>query len=267
MTGKAIRIDRLFKSSRLFVVPMDHGVSAGPIPGLKDIRQTVKQVVEGGADAIIVHKGLVGTIFPLLSRSRTELIIHLSASTSLAPDANCKELVASVEHALRLGATAVSVHINLAAAGETAMLKDLGQVAEDCDRWGVPLLAMMYVRDGRKESEFDPDKIKHAARVAEELGADIIKINYTGAVETFEDVVRSVKVPIIIAGGPRLESTLDLLTMIHDAVQAGARGVAIGRNVFQHPRPLQLSQVIRRLLDENPPRPALPKLAALADAR
>ena len=130
------------------------------------------------------------------------------------------------------------------------MLKDLGQVAEQCCRWGIPLLSMMYVRDGSKESEYDPGKIRHAARAAEELGADIIKVNYTGSAADFIEITQSVKVPVIIAGGPKMNSTLELLTMVSEAVGAGARGVAIGRNVFQHSQPLLLCKAIRQILNE-----------------
>ncbi|MBZ4654730.1 MAG: fructose-bisphosphate aldolase [Peptococcaceae bacterium] len=260
-TGKEIRLNKLFKhSQRLLTVPLDHGVTLGPIPGLKDMGRVVKEVAEGGADAVIVHKGLVKQITPSLSRGKCELIVHLSASTALAPDATHKQIVSSVEHALRLGATAVSVHINLASQKEAAMLKELGEIAEQCDAWGMPLLAMMYVRDGCKESEFDPVKIKHAARVAEELGADIIKVNYTGTVDTFAEVTSAVKLPVIIAGGPKLNSTYDLLVMIADALQAGAKGVSIGRNVFQDPNPGLLTSTIRKILDENIPREMLKEL-------
>ena len=251
MHGKGVRLKRLFKHSRrLFIVPMDHGITVGPVEGLKDMGPTVKQVVGGGVDAVIVHKGLVGQITELLGPGGCELIVHLSASTALAPAPNRKELISSVSHAIRLGATGVSVHINLGDAHEAQMLKDLGKVAEQCAFWGMPLLAMMYVRDGIKESEYDPAKIKHAARVAEEVGADIIKVNYTGSADTFAEVTRSVKVPVVIAGGPKLASTRDLLVMISNALQAGAGGVALGRNVFQAQNPQLLAGKIRRVLDE-----------------
>jgi len=228
---------------------MDHGVTIGPVPGLEDIRQAVAAAVEGGADAVIVHKGLARQITEFLSPKGCELIIHLSASTSLAPDPNRKELVSSVEHALQLGATAVSAHLNLAPASEARMLKDLGELAEKCDRWGMPLLAMIYVRDGTRASEYDPAKIRHAARVGEEMGADIVKVNYTGSPETFAEVTGAVNIPVVVAGGPKMDSTADLLTMIADAVRAGARGVAIGRNVFQDGNPALLAGAIRRVLD------------------
>jgi predicted phospho-2-dehydro-3-deoxyheptonate aldolase len=251
MEGKKHRLSRLFRDSkRLFIVPMDHGITLGPVTGLEDIRQAVKSVLEGRANAVVVHKGLVRHITELLSPTSGELIVHLSASTALSPDANRKELVSSLEHAIRLGATAVSTHVNLGANYEAEMLKDLGKVAEECDLWGMPLLAMMYVRDGSKESEFDPGKIKHAARVAEELGADIVKVNYTGSPETFAEVTSGVNIPIVIAGGPKMDSTEDLLAMIRGAVQAGAGGISIGRNVFQNPNPALLASTMRSILDQ-----------------
>jgi DhnA family fructose-bisphosphate aldolase class Ia len=161
--------------------------------------------------------------------------------------------VTSVEHALRLGATAVSVHVNLASESEPDMLRDLGRVSDQCEFWGVPLLAMMYVRDGSRESEFDPGKVAHAARVAEELGADLVKVNYPGSVEFLAQVVSAVSIPVIIAGGPKTGSVKDLLQTIADALSAGARGVAIGRNIFEDEQPERLSSLVRRVLDEPVP--------------
>lgn len=251
MQGKEIRMKRLFKhSNRMFIVPMDHGISAGPISGLVDIREAVKSVAEGGADAVIVHKGLVRRIADYVSPAGCELIVHLSASTDLSPRSNQKELVASVEHAIKIGATAVSVHVNLADNAEAKMLRDLGQVAEQCDLWELPLLAMMYVRDGNRESEFNPDKISHAARVAEEVGADIVKVNYTGTPESFAKVLSGVHIPVVIAGGPKMASTVNLLEMVYDAVEAGAAGISIGRNIFQYQKPALLCRTIRKILDQ-----------------
>lgn len=258
MSGKDIRLKRLFKhSEELFVVPLDHGITIGPVIGLEDIRRTVTAVADGGVDAVVLHKGLTERVSDLFSSERCELILHLSASTSLAPDPNRKELVASMERAIELGATAASVQVNLGSAFEAEMLEDLGDICEQSSRWGMPLLAMMYVRDGIKESEYDPIKIRHAARVAEELGADIIKVNYTGDPESFAKVVEAVTVPVIIAGGPKMNLRAELLEMIADAVSAGAKGVAIGRNIFQDSNPTNLAQIIRQILDLKIPKERL----------
>jgi DhnA family fructose-bisphosphate aldolase class Ia len=176
--------------------------------------------------------------------------MHLSASTILSPYSNRKGLVATVAHAIRQGASAVSVHVNLGEKYESEMLKDLGKVAEDCDQWEIPLLAMMYVRDGKKESEYDPQKVSHAARIAEELGADLVKVNYTGTKEGFAEVCSSVKIPVLIAGGPQIGSSQEFLTMVTNAVAAGAAGVSIGRNIFQNPNPEHLVGAIRQILDQ-----------------
>lgn len=241
---------RLYRhSNRLLIVPMDHGVSIGAVEGLKNIAATVQAVFDGKADAVIVHKGLTRYLHKLADPARGEVIVHLSASTHLSPAPNRKELVSSVQHALRLGATAVSVHVNLGDPHEPDMLRDLGTVAEECEVWGMPLLAMMYVRGGDPGSEFDPVKIAHAARVAEELGADLVKVNYTGSPETFREVTSSVHIPVLIAGGPKMGSLEELLDMIQGALEAGAGGVSIGRNIFQASEPTALVRKIRDLLD------------------
>ncbi|MBO1512154.1 2-amino-3,7-dideoxy-D-threo-hept-6-ulosonate synthase [Metabacillus bambusae] len=253
MSGKEIRLKKLYHhSDRLLIVPLDHGITIGPVTGLAEINETVKAVFAGGADAVVVHKGLVRYLKDTLGSNKGELIIHLSASTSLAPEAqaNRKEVVSSVEHSIRLGATAISTHVNLGSPFEAEQLRDVGLIAEECDKWGLPLLAMMYVRDGSKEHEFDPERIRHAARVAEELGADIVKVNYSGSVVSFKEVVSGVKIPVLIAGGERLNSNADLLTMIDDAVSAGANGISIGRNIFQAENPTKLCETIRSILDQ-----------------
>ncbi len=251
MEGRQVRLNRLFKrSDRLFIVPMDHGVTMGAVGGLRDMHRAVQAVSAGGADAIVVHQGIARQIGPDLKGGSCELIVHLSGSTALAPAPNRKELVASPAQAVRLGATAVSVHVNLGDPAEPEMLRDLGRVSEECQTWGMPLLAMMYVRDGAKESEYHPGKVAHAARVAEELGADIVKVNYTGSAETFAGVVSAVSIPVVIAGGPKAGSLRDLLLVIRDAVRAGAKGVALGRNIFEDRDPAGLSALIRRVLDD-----------------
>ena len=251
MSGKELRLKRLFKhSDRLLIIPMDHGITLGPVKGLENMGHTIRAVAAGGADAVVLHKGYAEQLGSLVSFDNCELILHLSASTALAPDPNRKELVASVERALELGATAISIHVNLGSAFEAEMLKDFGRISERSSRWGLPLLAMMYVRGTDRNSEYDPVKIGHAARVAEELGADLVKVNYTGDVESFSRVVAGVTVPVLIAGGPKIDSELKLLEMVTDAVTAGAKGVALGRNVFQADHPERLVKAVRQVLDQ-----------------
>ncbi|MHC4061733.1 MAG: 2-amino-3,7-dideoxy-D-threo-hept-6-ulosonate synthase [Planctomycetota bacterium] len=235
MIGKMIRLERIIdrNSSRTVIIPMDHGVTVGPVAGLADMRTTVSKVVAGGANAILMHKGMVRAGHRGAGQD-VGLIIHLSGGTSMSPDPNAKELVCTVEEAVRLGADAVSVHINLGAETDKEMLAQLGYVSERCLQWQMPLVAMIYTRGPKIKNEFDVDNIKHAARVGAELGADIVKVPYTDSVETFSEVVQGCPVPVVIAGGPKMDSDKDIFKMVYGALEAGAAGVSIGRNAFQH---------------------------------
>ena len=239
--GKSIRMERILdrKTHRTVIVPMDHGISVGPIAGLIDMPSTVDKVAEGGANAVLGHMGL-----PLHGHRGygrdVGLIIHLSASSSLGPDPNHKIIVTRVEDAIRVGADAVSIHVNVGADDEAEMLHDLGRTARTCDMWGMPLIAMMYPRGPKVKSEHNVEYVKLAARIGSELGADIVKTNYTGTPETFKEVVQGCNVPVVIAGGPKMDTEKELLQMVYDAIQVGGAGVAFGRNVFQAKNPTLL---------------------------
>jgi class I fructose-bisphosphate aldolase len=234
MLGKAVRLERIFNrnTGRTIIVPMDHGVTVGPIYGLVDLKETVNQVAEGGANAVLMHKGLVRCGHRRHGPD-IGLIVHLSASTSLSPFPNAKSLTGAVEDAIKLGADAVSLHVNLGDESERDMLSDLGRVASAAADWGIPCLAMMYARGPKVRNEFDPEVVAHCARVGMELGADVVKVPYTGDPESFSRVVDGCCVPVVIAGGPKLDSLRDLFVMVADSVAAGGAGLSMGRNIFQ----------------------------------
>ena len=252
MIGKQIRLERIMNrnSRRTVIVPMDHGITMGPIPGLINMKETVDQIAAGGANAIILHKGIVE------SGHRGQgadvgLIIHLSGSTVLSPDPNAKVLVCTVEEAIRLGADAVSIHINIGSDDEKAMLKDLGSIAKFTRDWGVPLVAMMYTRGPKIENEYDPKVVKHAARIGAELGADIVKVAYTGSAESFSLVVEGCFVPVVIAGGEKMETDKQVMEMVKGSLEAGGAGVSIGSNAFQHREPNKLVWAISQMVHHN----------------
>ncbi|WP_018123684.1 2-amino-3,7-dideoxy-D-threo-hept-6-ulosonate synthase [Desulfovibrio oxyclinae] len=250
--GKAIRLERIFNrnTGRTIVVPMDHGVTVGPIDGLVDMKDAVSRVVEGGANAVIEHKGLVRCGHRAEGRD-IGLIVHLSASTSISPFPNAKTLVATVEDAIRLGADAVSIHCNLGDETEARMLNDFGKVSASAAEWGIPLLAMVYARGPKVPNEYDPEVVAHCARVGTELGADVVKVCYTGDPETFTKVCDSCCIPVVIAGGPKLDSTRDFLQMVHDSIQAGGAGLSVGRNVFQHSDPTRLCEALNMVVHQD----------------
>ncbi len=237
MRGKDIRMERIMNrnTKKTVIVPMDHGVTNGPISGLIDMGQTVNLVADGGANAVIGHVGLA--LYGHRQGGRDiGLILHLSASTSLGPDPNEKVLVNSVQNALKMGADAVSMHVNIGAESEAKMLADLGAVAVECMEWGMPLLAMMYPRGKRIKDDHDVEYVKLAARVAAELGADIVKTVYTGDPDSFREVTRGCPVPVVVAGGSKTDDRITL-ELIEGAMEGGAAGISIGRNAFQHTAP------------------------------
>ena len=250
--GKSVRMERILdkKSGNTVIVPMDHGISSGPIEGLTDMKRATNSIAEGGADAVLLHKGIVKAGHRGYGRD-IGLIVHLSASTSLAPDPLNKVRVTTVDEAIKLGADAVSVHVNIGAENEPEMLRELGETAQICEEWGMPLLAMMYPRGQKVTDEHDVKFVKHAARVGAELGADIIKTNYTGTPESFREVVQGTPIPVVIAGGPKMGTDKEVLEMIKDAMDAGGRGVSIGRNIFQHRNPTKMTRAVADIVHKN----------------
>jgi len=245
MFGKNIRLERIIdrETGNAVIVPVDHGISIGPIPGIIDMKSTVNAVSEGGATAVLMQKGII----PYGHRTAGNdvgLILHLSASTNMGSSSDSKVLVSNVEEGLKFGADAVSIHVNLGSDSEPQMLSDMGKVSRDCMEWGMPLLVMAYARGPTIQNQFDPEKVAHCARVAAELGADMIKVSYTGDIDSFRTVVKGALAPVLIAGGPKMSSDMDILNMVFDSIEAGGRGVSIGRNIFQHSNPRAMTEAI-----------------------
>ncbi|NLB54819.1 MAG: fructose-bisphosphate aldolase, partial [Lentisphaerae bacterium] len=115
----------------------------------------------------------------------------------------------------------------------------------------MPLIAMMYARGNKIQNEYDVKFVKHIARVAAELGADIIKVNFTGTAETFAEVVSGCPVPVVIAGGEKADSDRAVLEIVENSIKAGAAGVSIGRNVFQHANPTKMIEAICAVVHKN----------------
>jgi fructose-bisphosphate aldolase/2-amino-3,7-dideoxy-D-threo-hept-6-ulosonate synthase len=248
--GKSIRLERIInrETKKAVIVPMDHGLTAGPISGLEDLGKMVDLVAEGGANAVLGHIGL-----PLYGHrgygKDIGLILHLSGSTSLSPNPNYKVLVNDVEEAIKIGADCVSIHINIGAEDDPQMLQTLGEVSRSCRYWGMPLLAMMYPRGPNIENENDVEVVKIVARVGAELGADIVKTNWTGDEDSFREVVRGCPAPLIIAGGSKIGDR-ELLEIAQLSIEAGGAGVAFGRNIFQADDPVALTRAICLVVHE-----------------
>ena len=232
----------------MLCIPLDHGISSGPLRGIQNITELIGQTQDSGLTCFLVNKGIIKS---LPAPPSIGLIAHMSAATSLGPDPNNKVLMGSVKEAIRLGADAVSLHINIGSKEEPNMLYKMGQVSDECNEWNIPLIAMMYPRGDNIPNPHDPSVVAHTARIGAEAGADIVKTVYTGDVDTFREVVKSCPVPIVIAGGPKSNTDTEILQMCQDAMRAGAIGVTFGRNIFQHNNPNEIIKALHAIIIEN----------------
>jgi 2-amino-4,5-dihydroxy-6-oxo-7-(phosphonooxy)heptanoate synthase len=248
--ARALRLRRLSRhgDGRLVVCPVDHPISDGPVlPRGRTLDGLLGDLAAGGVDAVVLHKGALRHVCAE-HFARLALVVHLSASTARAPDPDAKYLVTGVAEAVALGADAVSVHVNLGAADERTQVADLGRVAEQCDRWNVPLLAMVYPRGPRVTDPRDPELVAHAVALAAELGVDLVKTVFTGTAAEMRDVTAAAPVPVLVAGGPRCPDEGGVIRFVREALDGGVAGVAMGRNIFQSADPRKLAEVVSRLV-------------------
>jgi len=252
--GKELRLARIFREDgKALVVAMDHAYIFGPIKGLEKPRKIIEDVIEGGADAILTTYGVVKRFYELM-KGRVGIVLRLDGGGSKYTledfgKAERWNLLYEVEDAVKLGADAVITTILLGAPCETEALKILAKLAADCESWGIPLAAEI-IPVGRLPAS-DPEVIASAARIGAEYGADMIKTNYTGAAETFRKVVETCPVPVLIAGGPRMETDVQVLETVKGVVEVGGAGVFFGRNVFQSENPRGMVRALRKIIHEN----------------
>lgn len=229
----AARLSRLLPGGRGLWIPMDHGISAYPEHGLDRMDEIVDSIIAAGADAIVAQKGVVSH-----QAARTGwdgFVCHVSVSTVHGgPNAQSKVKVASAAEAKSRGASGVSGQINLGDENEHKMILDLGELTAEAHAAEMPVLGMVYPRGPNLivSPEDETGGIAHAARVAHELGCHVVKVPWTGSVESFRTVCEAVPIPVLIAGGAKEGDFSATLKIVALAIQAGGAGVCMGRQVF-----------------------------------
>jgi fructose-bisphosphate aldolase/2-amino-3,7-dideoxy-D-threo-hept-6-ulosonate synthase len=244
--GTAARLERIGTDGKYVIIPMDHGITLGAVTGLVDIESTIDAVTRGGADAVLTQKGIAPRVHP--NKNEKGYVVHLNASTSIGPHSNDKRLTGTVKEAVRAGADAVSFHINVGSDYEREQLEELSETTDEADEYGMPVLAMAYAR-GPGVDEHDAESLGHAVRLAEEVGSDVVKTAYSGDAESFERVVESTRLPVVIAGGEP-EGDRATLEAVRGAMDAGAAGVSMGRSVFQHDDPEAIARAVSAVVHD-----------------
>ncbi|RKD95294.1 2-amino-3,7-dideoxy-D-threo-hept-6-ulosonate synthase [Halopiger aswanensis] len=246
-TGIDARLERIGTDGNYVIVPMDHGITMGAVQGLKDIESTIDGVTSGGADAVLTQKGIAPRVHE--NKNGKGYIVHLNGSTTIGPDENDKRMTGTVEEAVRAGADAVSFHINVGSDHEPDQITQLSEVTAEAERLGMPVLAMAYARGPGVDPE-DPEALGHAVRLAEELGADIVKTGYSGDAESFQHVVESTRLPVIIAGGSK-GSDRETIEMVRGTMDAGGAGISMGRSIFQHEDPEAIATAVSGVVHDD----------------
>jgi len=249
--GTDARLERIGTDEKYMIVPMDHGITLGAVQGLKDIESTIDAITRGGADAVLTQKGIAPRVHD--NKNGQGYIVHLNASTVIGPDANEKRRTGTVEEAVRAGADAVSYHINVGSKHEPDQIEDLSKMTAEADRLGIPVLAMSYARgenlDG-EDPEHDAEYLGHAVRLAEEVGADVVKTAYSGDAESFQHVTESTRLPVVIAGGSP-GTDRETVENVRGAMDAGADGISMGRSIFQHEDPEAISRAVSAVIHDD----------------
>ncbi len=242
--GKEVRLSRLInrKSGKLLAITVDHPITRGILPGLVDIRTTMRNVVEGGPDAITMHKGIADKVFAPYA-GKTAMIFKATAySVHYHPTFDTP--VADVEEAVRAGADAISVGCIVGGEDQAQQLTFLGRMSKEAASAGMPLVAHIYPKGALVKDPHSADAVAYAVRAGAELGVDVIKTLWTGSAESFRHVVEACPSMVALAGGEMGETLEDYLKMTREALDVGLGGVTYGRFVWQHK---ETAAVIRAL--------------------
>lgn len=229
---------------RTLIFAFDHGAFMAPTRGMEDPSQTLAQVIEGGADAVMTTAGIMKNYAASFSRKGLGWILTVL-------DRSAETAEKSVSLASKLGADAVKFFVTMGGETERNDLEVLWALTTVSEEYGMPVLAEMYpVKSEKTPDPLSHENIRKVSRIGAEYGADFIKTFYTGSEESFRTVVSACPVPVVVLGGEKTASDLDLLRAVFYSVKAGGAGAAIGRNIFDHANPKAMTKALSMVIHE-----------------
>jgi fructose-bisphosphate aldolase/2-amino-3,7-dideoxy-D-threo-hept-6-ulosonate synthase len=254
--GKSMRMKRVIDSAGVSVIcALDHGMTSPTfLEPLADIEARTEEAVAGGANVIMMSKGMIRAAHPAFS-STTSLALLLSASATPEEGRPTVVQIADVEEALVLGADAVVLFTALGGDDEAGMLEILSSVGRECAALGMPFIAeaefpTTYASVEELAAQYGFAYLQRNVRLCAELGADMVKTNWPGDGEGFGKLVEAASgIPMVLAGGSRLEDG-ELLARMEQAMSAGAIGCSVGRNIFMHRSPEAITRALSRVIRE-----------------
>jgi putative autoinducer-2 (AI-2) aldolase len=242
--GMKNRLSQLMPNGKCFFMPIDHGYFQGPTKGLEKPGATIKPLLPF-VDAIFCTRGVLrSAIDPISSKP---IVLRVSGCTSMVgKDLANEELTTSIEEIIRLNAAAVGLSVFIGSDYEKETLRNLATLVNACEDYGIPVMAITAV--GREMDKREARYLALACRIAAELGAKVVKTYWCE--EHFDQVVNGCPVPVIMAGGPKCETELEVLEFVHDGIKKGAAGINLGRNVWQSPHPVAMAKALRAIVHE-----------------
>jgi len=242
--GMQSRLAQVFRpaTGRTVMLAIDHGYFQGPTTGLERVDLSIVPLL-GYADALMTTRGMVRSTIP--PASRTPIVLRASGGPSILRELSDEQIAVSMEDAGRLNAAAVAVQVFIGGEFETQSVHNMTRLVDEGQRYGIPVLAVTAVG---KELTRDARYLRLATRICAELGAHVVKTYYCA--EDFDTVTSACPVPLVMAGGKKLPE-LDALTMAYRAVEEGAAGVDMGRNIFQSEDPVGMIRAVRAVVHES----------------
>lgn len=246
-----INLNKITKNGRALFLAYDQGLEYGPDdlpPQAIDPNNVLKIALNGGYNAIILHKGIAEKYYTPAMRKKLPLILKLNGKTELVKGDPVSRQTCSVKEAISLGAKAVGYTIYPGSEHESVMFKEFGKIVEQARSKKLPVIAWVYPRGKAIKKETSPENVAYAARAGLELGADIVKIKYCGSRQGFQNAVKAAgKAKVMMAGGPKT-SEKEFLRRVKEVMAAGAMGIVVGRNVWQASDPLKISRKIKKII-------------------
>jgi len=252
--GKKVRLGRILRDGKAVVFAFDHGVEHGPrdFPDEYVNPARILSKVVDVVDAVMLLPGMAALTADVWA-GRTALIVKVTSKTNLRPPEArlLQSPFGTVEQAVALGADAVAATVYWGSDREDSMLRTWVEVKESAEFYGLPCLQLAYPRGPAIQNRYDVEIVRYGARAAAESGADLIKTYYTGSEETFRRVVEAASgVPVLMSGGAKAKTPLDFLRVVEAVMRAGARGVVVGRNIFQSRDPRGMAEAIMAVVHE-----------------
>ena len=240
------RLSRLIKEDdRCQFLPIDHGYFQGPTSCLEKPSETIEGLLSY-ADGLFVTRGILRS--SVLPNCQTPIILRVSGGTSIiGADLSNESITASMDEIIRLNATAVGISIFVGSEYEKQTLTNLACLVDECEAYGIPVMAVTAV--GKELEKRTARYLGLSCRIAAELGARIVKTYYCD--EDFDKVVGGCPVPVVIAGGPKCETELEVFEFVYDGIQKGAIGINLGRNVWQNPHPVPMMRALNAIIHNN----------------